>query len=181
MRFDEQSLPGVVLLVPEVFTDDRGAFRRNFCTRLLAENGIDFTVCQGNISENPTRYTMRGFHYQKSPSSESKILTPVSGSLYNVVVDLRASSPTYLQWAAFNLSAERRESLHVPAGCANAFLTIDMNTVVHYYMGDYFRPETYAGFRYNDPRFSVEWPHEPLVISDRDASFPDFYEQHPCG
>lgn len=177
MKAIEQRLPGVVLMVPDVFRDDRGAFRRNFCTRQLAEIGIEFTVCQGNISENPEQYTMRGFHYQKSPSRESKILTPLSGCLYNVVVDLRPLSSTYLQWVAIEVSAERRESLHVPAGCGNAFLTTEMDTVVHYYMGDYFRPETYAGFRYNDPRFAISWPHEPRVISDRDASFPDFIEE----
>jgi dTDP-4-dehydrorhamnose 3,5-epimerase len=177
MRSVEQSLPGVVLMAPDVFKDERGAFRRNFCARQLAGIGIEFSVCQGNVSENPAKYTMRGFHYQKSPSRESKILTPVSGCLYNVVVDLRPLSKTFLEWIALEVSAERRESLHVPAGCANAFLTTESNTVVHYYMGDYFRPETYAGFRYNDPRFAVEWPHEPLIISDRDASFPNFSEQ----
>jgi dTDP-4-dehydrorhamnose 3,5-epimerase len=177
MKSIEQSLAGVVLMVPDVFQDNRGAFRRNFCTRQLAEIGIEFTVCQGNISENPGQYTMRGFHYQRSPSRESKVLTPVSGCLHNVVVDLRPLSKTFLKWVAIEVSAERRESLHVPAGCANAFLTTAANTVVHYYMGDFFRPETYAGFRYNDPHFAVEWPREPLVISDRDASFPDFSEE----
>lgn len=177
MKAIEQSLPGVVLMVPDVFRDGRGAFRRNFCTKQLAEIDIEFTVCQGNISENPGRYTMRGFHYQRSPSRESKVLTPVSGGLYNVVVDLRPLSKTFLKWVAIEVSAERRESLHVPAGCANAFLTTETNTVVHYYMGDYFRPETYAGFRYNDPSFAIEWPHAPLIISDRDATFPDFSEE----
>jgi len=174
MKFVEQSLAGVVLIVPEVFKDHRGAFRRNFCTKELADNGIEFSVCQGNISENPTQYTMRGFHYQKSPSRESKIITTISGSVYNVVVDLRVSSKTYLNWVAIDLSAARRDSLHVPAGCANAFLTTEMNTVVHYYMGDHFRSETYSGFRYNDPHFAVEWPREPVIISDRDATFADF-------
>lgn len=117
---------------------------------------------------------MRGFHYQKNPSNESKVLTPVSGDLYNVVVDLRPHSSTFLKWVALELSSSRRESLHVPAGCANAFLTMAPDTVVHYYMGDYFRPETYSGFRYNDPAFNIPWSHEIKVISDRDASFPDF-------
>jgi dTDP-4-dehydrorhamnose 3,5-epimerase len=174
MKFIKQSLAGVVLMLPDVFQDNRGAFRRNFCTRQLAEVGIEFTVCQGNISENPSQHTMRGFHYQRSPSTESKILTPVSGCLHNVVVDLRPLSDTFLKWVAVSVSAARRESLHVPAGCANAFLTTEANTIVQYYMGDFFRPETYAGFRYNDPHFNVEWPNEPLLISNRDASFPDF-------
>jgi len=174
MKTIEQEIAGVVLMLPDVYRDQRGAFRRNFCVNELARIGIDFAVCQGNISENPKPFTMRGFHYQRVPSKESKILTPVSGCLFNVVIDLRKDSDTYLEWLALEVSAVRRESLHVPAGCANAFLTMEENTVVQYYMGDHFRPESYSGFRYNDPGFDIPWPCEPKIISERDASFPDF-------
>jgi dTDP-4-dehydrorhamnose 3,5-epimerase len=174
MKCFNQAIQGLVLIRPEVFKDNRGAFRRNYCAKELKQIGIDFSVCQGNISENPAQYTMRGFHYQKRPSGESKILTPVSGELYNVVIDLRPASATFLKWAALEISSLRRESLHVPAGCANAFLTTAANTVVHYYMGDYFKPESYSGFRYNDPYFNVQWPHPPAVISDRDAAYSNF-------
>lgn len=174
MKFIRQSIEGLVLIKPDVFEDNRGAFRRNFCANELKANGIELSVCQGNISENTSAFTMRGFHYQKNPSSESKVLTPVSGGIYNVVIDLRPYSSTFLKSVALEISSSRRESLHVPVGCANAFLTIAANTVVHYYMGDYFKPESYAGFRYNDPYFGVQWPHVPAVISDRDAAFPNF-------
>jgi dTDP-4-dehydrorhamnose 3,5-epimerase len=174
MRFTHQKIDGLVLIAPEVFTDCRGAFRRNFCAKELKENGLDINVCQGNISENTSAGTMRGFHYQKNPSSEAKILTPVSGSIHNVVIDLRPSSSTFLKSVALEISSSRRESLHVPSGCANAFLTLEAGTVVQYYMGDIFKPETYAGFRYNDPYFAIEWPLAVSVISERDATFPDF-------
>lgn len=174
MKFINQPIEGLILIKPEVFEDNRGTFRRNFCAKEFRENGIDFSVCQGNVSENISQYTLRGFHYQKSPSGEAKVLTPVSGDIYNVVIDLRSASPTFLQWVALEISSARRESLHVPAGCANAFLTTKANTVVHYYMGDYFKPESYSGFRYNDPRFGIQWPNAPKVISHRDASYPDF-------
>ena len=174
MKFVCQPIEGLVLILPDVFEDNRGAFRRNFCFKELKENGIELSVSQGNISENKSMFTLRGFHYQKNPSSESKVLTPITGSIHNVVVDLRSDSPTFLKSVALDILSSRRESLHVPAGCANAFLTIETNTVVHYYMGDFFKPESYAGFRYNDPYFDVQWPHAPTVISDRDAAFPDF-------
>ena len=174
MKFVCQSIEGLVLILPEVFEDNRGTFRRNFCFKELKKNGIELSVSQGNISENKSMFTMRGFHYQKNPSSESKVLTPITGSIHNVVVDLRSDSPTFLKSVALDILSSRRESLHVPAGCANAFLTIETNTLVHYYMGDCFKPESYAGFRYNDPYFDVQWPHAPTVISDRDAAFPDF-------
>tara|TARA_B100000686_G_scaffold353453_1_gene459149 strand:- start:4144 stop:4704 length:561 start_codon:yes stop_codon:yes gene_type:complete len=174
MKFFHQSIEGVVLIKPDVFEDNRGTFRRVFCTKEMRENGIDLSVCQGNISENTDQYTMRGFHYQKNPSSESKILTPVSGRIYNVLIDLRPISPTFLKSIALDIASSRKESVHVPVGCANAFLTMEANTVVHYYMGDYFRPESYCGFRYNDPFFNVQWPYPVAVISDRDRNFPDF-------
>jgi dTDP-4-dehydrorhamnose 3,5-epimerase len=174
MKFISQSIEGLVLIRPEVFEDNRGAFRRNFCAKELKENGIEFSMLQGNISENKSIFTLRGFHYQKKPSNESKVLTPITGSIHNVVIDLRSDSPTFLKSVALDILSLSRDSLHVPAGCANAFLTTEANTVVHYYMGDYFKPESYAGFRYNDPHFEVQWPHAPTVISDRDAAFPDF-------
>jgi dTDP-4-dehydrorhamnose 3,5-epimerase len=174
VKFISQSIEGLVLIRPEVFEDNRGAFRRNFCAKELKENGIEFSVLQGNISENKSIFTLRGFHYQKKPSNESKILTPITGGLHNVVIDLRSDSPTFLKSVALDILSSGRESLHVPAGCANAFLTIAADTVVHYYMGDYFKPESYVGFRYNDPYFDVQWPDAPMVISDRDAAFPDF-------
>jgi len=174
MRFIRQPIQGVVLIKPDLFEDNRGSFRRTYCAKELKENGIDLHVRQGNISENTHQYTMRGFHYQKSPSSESKLLTPVSGQIYNVLIDLRSTSSTFLNSIAIELSSSLRETLHVPAGCANAFLTLDANTVVHYYMGDYFKPDSYCGFRYNDPFFNIQWPNKIEVISDRDKTFPDF-------
>lgn len=174
MKFVHQSIEGVILIKPDVFEDNRGAFRRTFCVNEFKRNGLDISVYQGNISENTTQYTMRGFHYQKGMSSESKILTPVSGEIYNVLIDLRKTSSTFLKSIALEISSVRRESLHVPAGCANAFLTMKDNTIVHYYMGDFFKPESYSGFRFNDPFFNVQWPHTVLVISERDKTFPNF-------
>jgi len=174
MKILDQFIKGVALIRPDIFKDNRGSFRRTFCARELMENGINISVSQGNISENPRKYTMRGFHYQKEPSGESKILTPICGQIYNVVIDLRPTSSTFLKSIAINLDSSHRESLFVPAGCANAFLTMADNTVVHYYMGDYFKPESYSGFRYNDPFFGVQWPNAVEIISGRDENFPDF-------
>ena len=98
MKFIRQSIEGLVLIRPEIFEDNRGAFRRNFCAKELKENGIEFSVSQGNISENTSIFTLRGFHYQKKPSNESKVLTPVAGGIHNVVVDLRQDSSTFLKW-----------------------------------------------------------------------------------
>lgn len=174
MRLLEQEIPGFFLIEPEVFFDQRGAFRRSFCRATLESAGIFFDALQGNISENTHKHTLRGFHYQKPPFTESKILTCLTGSIWNVVIDLREDSPTFLGHQAISISSENRSSLLIPAGCANAFLTLDDRTTVHYYMGAAFSPERYAGFRYNDPYFGIEWPVLPAIISDRDLAYPDF-------
>jgi len=176
MKFISQKIDSLFLIVPDVHQDERGVFRRSYCKDEMAQNGVEFNVMQGNISENFKKNTLRGFHYQLPPSNESKIITCVMGSLYNVVIDLRRKSKTYKQWAALEISSINRESICVPAGCANAFLTMEDNTVVHYYMGDSFSPNSYSGFRYNDPEFSVKWPCEPDVISKKDLNFPDFID-----
>ena len=176
MKFITQSIADVVLIVPDLHQDERGVFRRSYCQDELLEYGINFNVSQGNISENFHKHTLRGFHYQSSPSNESKIITCVSGALYNVVLDVRKKSKTYKQWAAIEINAINRESIFVPAGCANAFLTMSENTTVHYYMNDRFSPDTYCGIRYNDPEFDVKWPVNPIVISEKDKNLPDFID-----
>jgi len=177
MRFISQEIPGLYLIEPSLHQDDRGIFRRSFCVEEFANNGIDFTVKQGNVSENFHQHTMRGFHYQEAPSRESKVISCITGSLYNIVLDLRKDSLTYHQWIALEISAELRQSIHVPAGCANAFLTMSDNTIVHYYMGDSFAPNSYCGIRYNDPKFDFKWPCEPKVISDKDLNLPDYVDE----
>lgn len=177
MKFISQSISDVKLIIPDLHKDERGVFRRSLCIEELKKNKIDFEVFQGNISENFKKHTMRGFHYQKSPSKESKIISCVTGSIFNVVIDLRVTSKTYLKNVSLKISSINRESVYVPSGCANAFLTLSDDTIVHYYMGDYFSPETYCGIRYNDPMFSIEWPYEPKVISLKDLKIPDFKDK----
>jgi dTDP-4-dehydrorhamnose 3,5-epimerase len=174
MKFIKQKIQGLYLIKPIPHEDKRGIFHRSFCENELLNIGINFRVKQGNISENFKKHTLRGFHYQKSPSKEAKIISCVTGSLYNVVIDLRQESKTYHKWVALNISSEKKESIHVPSGCANAFMTMSDNTIVNYYMGDSFNPDTYFGIRYNDPIFSIKWPFEPAVISDKDLYIPDY-------
>ena len=177
MKFIPQLISDLYLIEPASHEDERGVFRRSFCVDEFKKSGINFEVKQGNISQNFHKHTLRGFHYQVAPSVESKIISCVTGSLYNVVLDLRKESKTFEKWVALEISANTKESIYVPAGCANAFLTLDDNTIVHYYMGDSFSPNTYRGIRYNDPLFAVKWPCEPKVISDKDLNFTDFIDE----
>ena len=172
MRIFNTSLGGVHLVEPEVHRDDRGEFWRSFCRTTLAETGVDFDVLQSNISVNRIRYTLRGFHFQRAPSVEKKILTVVTGAAHLVIVDVRSDSATFLHHEVFSIEAGDRRSVVVADGCATGFLTLADETIVHYQMGDVYRPESYSGFRYDDPAIGVDWPTEPVVISERDTLFP---------
>ncbi len=173
MKFHALRIPGVWLLEPEPFVDERGAFYRHFCQEEFARHGLPPLVAQGNVSLNPHRHTLRGFHFQLPPHEEAKTLTCFRGSLHDIVVDLRPDSPTFRDWLAVELSAAEGKSLHLPPGCANAFLTLEPDTLVHYYMAQPFHPGAYTGFRFDDPAFRFEWPAQPLHVSDKDRSFPD--------
>ncbi len=174
MKFTELELPGVWQIDPEPFSDDRGSFFRHFCAEEFASHGIVTTMVQGNVSINPHLGTLRGFHYQEPPFQEAKTISCMTGSIYDIIVDLRYQSPTFMKWIAVELSAQKPSSLHVPYGCANAWMTTSPHTTVHYYMSERYSPQAYRGFRYNDPAFNFPWPMEPKVISGKDKSLPDF-------
>lgn len=174
MEFLELNLPGVWLIQSQSFADERGLFFRHFCTQEYQARGLVPTVAQGNISINPHFGTLRGFHYQVMPFEEAKTISCLTGSVYDIVADLRRESPTFMNWISVELSSQSHQSLYVPAGCANAWLTTTTNTTVHYYMSNIYTPHAYRGFRYNDPAFKFRWPMAPLVISEKDLSLPNF-------
>lgn len=172
MHVRELELAGMYLVWGEPYSDERGVFRRHFCDQSLAAHGIDFVVRQGNLSENFKQGTLRGFHFQKPPHAEQKILTVLSGSLFNVTVDLRPDSPTFMQKVALELDAKSRQSVLLPAGTANAFLTTSDQVLVHYYMSEPFHADSYQGFHYADPDLAINWPVEIRCVSERDERLP---------
>lgn len=176
MKFQELEIPGAWLIDAELVEDARGVFRRHFCVTEFAAHGIDASMLQGNVSENPHCHTLRGFHYQLPPHAEGKTISCFSGSLYDIIVDLRPDSATYRRWEAVNLTAASRQSLYIPPGCANAYLTMVAGTVVHYYMSNFYHPGSYRGFHYADPSFGFKWPCEPALISAKDSELPLYVE-----
>lgn len=174
MKFYEQKIPGVWLIEAEPFSDNRGLFYRHFCQKEFSAHGIESRIVQTNISKNYSKHTLRGFHYQIKPFEEHKTITCIRGAIYDIIVDLRPQSTTFLKWTAVELSASVAVSVHIPAGCANAYLTLEDNSSVLYYMSEFYAADSYRGFRYNDPFFSFKWPAEPAVISEKDRSYSDF-------
>lgn len=174
MKFIEQKLKGVFIIKPEPHQDQRGLLRRHFCQKEFGKDDLMTDIKQCNISENRKKHTLRGFHFQHPPFGEHKVISCIKGRIHNIVLDVRKSSGTYLEWQSFQLSEENRLSLHVPIGCANAYLTLEDNTWILYYHSEFFTPKAESGIRYNDPSFQFDWPNDPAVISEKDGNFPDF-------
>jgi dTDP-4-dehydrorhamnose 3,5-epimerase len=174
MKFHEQELKGVWLIEPEPYVDDRGALRRHYCAREFEDHGIDMRIAQTNISENLKKYTLRGFHYQIQPYEEAKTISCMKGALFDIIIDLRKNSETFLKWISVEVDDSKGIAIHLPAGCANAYMTMTDNTWIHYYHSESYAPESYRGFRYNDPLLKFVWPCEPVLISEKDSKLPDF-------
>lgn len=174
MIFNLTAIPDAYAVELEKRRDERGFFARGWCWYEFGDRGLPNSLVQMNISFNRRRHTLRGFHYQIAPHQEDKLLRCIRGALYDVMIDLRPHSPTYMCHIAVKLSASNYRMLLVPKGCANAFLTLADDTEVMYLVSEFYTPEAERGVRWNDPAFAIDWPVEPAVISDKDRSWPDF-------
>jgi dTDP-4-dehydrorhamnose 3,5-epimerase len=157
-----------------VHKDDRGLFARTFDIAEFASAGLPTQWPQANTSWNASKGTLRGMHFQTVPRPDPKLVRCTQGRLFDVVVDLRRDSPTFRRSIGAELSAKNRIALAIPAGCAHGFLTLEDNCEVLYMMGEVFVPELARGVRWNDPAFAIDWPSDPIVMSDKDANWPDF-------
>ncbi len=171
MKISTQHIQGVSLIAPRVLEDDRGAFFRTFCQQEMKSLNMRPSV-QMNHSINHKRGTLRGLHYQLPPHREQKLIRCISGSVFDVFVDLRADSATFLQWGAVELSAENKQILFLDEGIAHGFITLEDNTQLLYQHSEFYAPEYEAGIRFDDPMLSIEWPFEPKIISERDRNHP---------
>jgi dTDP-4-dehydrorhamnose 3,5-epimerase len=175
MIFTETALKGVWLIDPLVLRDERGAFMRAFCKREFAENGITngaIEFVQINHSFNLYRGTVRGLHYQTPPSSETKLIRCIRGAVMDFVVDVRAGSPTFLQWVSVELSARNLRMILIPEGFAHGFQTLKNNTELLYHHTEYYAPQHEQALNVFDPMLSISLPLPVSVISERDRNHP---------
>jgi dTDP-4-dehydrorhamnose 3,5-epimerase len=173
MIFTELSIPGVWRIDAEPSSDSRGEFARTFCADAFKERGLASQMVQTSTSLNHKRGTLRGMHYRDAADGEAKLIRCTHGKAFDVAVDLRPDSPTYLRWTGLELSAAARNSVYLPPGCAHGFISLTDDTEIFYMMSAPFKPGTEKGVRWNDPALGITWPIEPTVISDRDKSFPN--------
>lgn len=174
MRLHLTRLPMVFEVESFAHEDARGSFRRSWCADSFARARIDFAPRQASLSANFAPHTLRGMHWQEGPHAEQKLVRCVAGAVWDVALDLRPDSPTYLRWHAEELSAEKGNALFLPRGVAHGFLSLTADAVVEYLIDTPHAPEAARGARWNDPAFAIDWPHPPSVISDRDRDWPDF-------
>lgn len=172
MRFIETPLKGAYTIELEPFSDDRGLFARTYCKRDFEKIGFDKEFVQFNFSLTLTKGTIRGLHYQLPPYSEIKLIKCVRGKVYDVLVDLRESSPTYLKWFGVELSEENMKMVLIPEGFAHGFQTLEDNAQLIYHHTAFYTPGFEKGLRYNDPVLAIEWPLEVSVISEKDKNNP---------
>jgi dTDP-4-dehydrorhamnose 3,5-epimerase len=173
VKFISIPLEGTYVIELDAIVDERGFFARSWCAQEFKLHGLNPSVAQCSISFNTRRGTLRGMHYQNEPYPEAKLVRCCSGTIYDVVLDLRPTSSSYRKWFAVELTAANRKMLYVPEGIAHGFQTLADNTEVCYQISESYRPECARGVRWDDPQFGIKWPIGDPIISQRDRTFAD--------
>ena len=172
MRFTAMPLSGAYLIQLEPRTDARGTFSRAFCAREFAAQALTESFVQANLSTNLRAGIVRGLHFQNAPHGEAKLVQCVKGSVYDVIVDIRRESATYLRWTGVELSDSNGLMIYVPAGFAHGYQTLDDGANVLYLVSEFYTPEAEGGLRYNDPKLAIKWPVAVSDVSEKDSRWP---------
>lgn len=172
MNFTPTGLEGAYLIELERRGDARGFFARTFCAQEFEAHGLSTTFVQANTSLSADAGTLRGLHYQHAPAEEAKLMRCIQGAMWDVIVDARPGSPTYLKSYGVELSAENGCQLYVPKGFAHGFQTLKPDTIAAYMVDAYYTPGAEDGFRYDDPALGLDWPIAVTTISEKDLTWP---------
>jgi dTDP-4-dehydrorhamnose 3,5-epimerase len=174
MRFEAAGLDGAWLVHLEPARDSRGYFARTFCCDEFRAHGLEFSFPQHSISCSDKKGTLRGMHFQRARHAEVKVVRCLSGSIWDVIIDLRSGSPTFRQWRGYELTADNGLQLYIPKGFAHGFQTLSDDTRVNYLISEVYAPAAASGVRYDDPAFGIAWPLPVTTISDKDLGWPSF-------
>lgn len=173
MKITQTHLPGLLVLEPARFGDDRGFFSESWSQKTLSQQGIDIDFVQDNHSLSAALNTVRGLHFQSAPHAQAKLVRCGRGAMFDVAVDIRKGSPTYAQWFGIELSFENGKQLLVPTGFLHGFATRQPDTEIIYKCSDYYAPECDGAVRFDDPAIGIDWNlNGPAVLSDKDARAP---------
>ncbi len=170
-KFTTTEIKDLLLIEPDIFGDSRGSFRETYKKSVFAEAGITEEFTQDNHSVS-SKGVLRGIHFQRSPKAQGKLVRVTRGSVWDVAVDLREDSPTYLKWYGVELSEENGLMLYVPEGFGHGFVTLEDDTHFIYKCTDEYSPEHDSGIKWNDPEIGIEWPLTDVEVSAKDAVLP---------
>ena len=171
MKILATDLAGVMIVQSRRFDDDRGYFSERFRMTSLTELGVDLNFVQDNLSKS-RKHTLRGLHYQE-PKAQGKLISVVSGRIFDVAVDIRKGSPSFKKWVAVELTEDNGKMLWVPPGFAHGFLALEDDTRVIYKVTDYWAPDCEHAIRWNDPDLAIDWPVTTPLLNDKDAGAPE--------
>lgn len=181
MELEPTSLDGVYLIVPRPVADERGTFVRLFDRDVFAAQGLVADWAQASVSTNRGRGTVRGLHFQAAPHQEAKLVRCTAGAVFDVVVDLRPSSPTRGRWVGMELSARNQRQLYLPVGVAHGFQTLEDHSEVTYWISVAYFADAGRGHPHDDPAFGIRWPLPVTCISERDRAWPRYEAgARPC-
>jgi len=172
MDFTELDIEGASVINPSPHQDDRGRFMRAWCSKEFAEHGIQFVPVQSNLGFSMAKGTVRGMHFQQAPAYEAKLVRCTRGAIFDVVLDLRPDSTTFLKWYGTLLSQENGRMLYVPEGCAHGYQTLEDCAEMYYMASAIYTPSAAHGVRFNDPIFNIQWPLAATTVSEQDRSWP---------
>lgn len=175
MGFIETEIPGVLIFEPKVFEDSRGYFLESYNASLFEKEGVTTKFVQDNQSSS-SYGVIRGLHYQLEPFAQVKLVRVLSGTILDVVVDIRKGSPTFGKWLSIELSAKDKKQLFIPAGLAHGFSVLSETAEIFYKCDKFYNKESEGGILYNDPELNIDWqiPQDKAVISDKDRVQPLF-------
>jgi len=179
MKIEQTKIVGVTIIHSEPFKDERGFFNRIFCQKELEVIRPNITIAQINHSMTKTKGTIRGMHFQNPPHAEMKIVRCVKGSIFDVAIDLRKDSPTFLQWHGEILSAENMKALVIPEGCAHGFQSLEDDIEMIYMHTQFYSKQSEGAIRFDETKINIHWPLEYTMISEKDLTYPflpDNYE-----
>jgi len=173
MQFLKTTIPGVMLIDSDAFEDDRGTFVPAWIRDEFESQGLTTEIAQASLVRTKERGTIRGMHYQAEPFGEAKVIRVIRGSVFDVAIDLRPDSATYLRWVGYELSESNRRMMYLPKGCAHGYQTLTPDTDVFYFVSANYSPPHQRGVRWDDPAFAIAWPlGPPTNIHPRDAEYP---------
>ena len=174
MIFNKTDFSGLFVIELELIKDKRGFFSRSFCEKEFSDKQLYSHIIQCNVSQNYSKGTIRGLHFQKSPYGQAKLVSCTQGEVYDVIVDLRPQSVAYCQWYAITLSANNYKMVYIPDGFAHGFQALKEHSIVFYQMFQPYHSKYGRGIRWNDKAFSIKWPLIPKNMTIRDMNYPDF-------